>query len=1288
MPAAATAYDLISPHRPNVPISARERAQDAWDLVCEQPHAHGGDTSLMTDLLGRSVLAAASRMQFNHRDPNASPTVAVPVQLRNGALTGLITVRRQPNGEVTTTGIGNCHALLPINEAGATVLRRPPTATGTETNTTIVFVGFDRRAGALIDACEAYPMLLATSIHQLDKVDLTPGSRVLIFVQKGQKKRGVTAFKRLREAGVNVSIATIDEIEGMPKTPAEGTALVNLMTNRSGNRSALRAPIKYVSLSAAREELKAILTDVAASIQDGLPVYVAIKASAGVGKSYAILALAQACADAGTPLKILYLAPNHDLLHDLEKRAEEMGLAFRIHRGKTFRPSEDDPAYCDKETNSGLVSLMRANGIGQESHHLCKTMVEGELVLCPSLPTCKWRNQWAGVDYSTTIVGATTHAIFSGGHPDWTEGTFDLIVIDERIWDIAIPSKAIQESAFLPKDLRRNDYDVGSELVKALKFREPILTALSAAGIDAERVAGYASALNPKLPTIRPNWSDSKVERQLNSAKGERLLAYAAIKALHEHMVANPTEKDATFLSVDEGKDGVKVVWNPKAERHEKWVDTSIVAIDADLDKSIHEYVLGKKSSANLLWEYHDIAVERNATVVQVNDKSLSYASLESAEALADITRSIIKHADLHKKLLVIVPLKVEKRLATMALPANVQVTHFNAIRGRDDWKECDAVIVFGRNHPRLDDIEIMATALTGVRVRSPRDCGQIGVRQARDVETGDGDDERMLATVHPEPVAQALLEQVRECETLQGADRVRPAARTGEDRPTIYIACNLPLPGIKVDRFISWNAFCDKTSGYDAYAIDRLDRRLAVPASVSGLMSVEGSPWPTKEAAKSALKRSTVVIPAIRTVTATAADDLELDSELDSPTTRRPAQPTRRGFRLASQIKVADNDGDQGGDSYDSNRGGDIGGARLYISSMTRTPIDLVVMRYPSKRGQYAVAIHPIHQWKAPPGTTVTTERPSHQIVMAKPPLPTIDRRGDGDTEQNESNVSQSPSLSPARLHWVTEVATRQLEEMLGRPLSANGVTVVGVIPARQYAAQTHESEAVAAKESVAATGNIMQPDTPVTDDTAHPDDVRFAKLATWDIEFLAGDDGFDSDYRAYVERKEAREAIENAKPTVVNQPPQTPVTASAEKFESPSPRRRTPKPPAPPAVAPVDDDCSDYRPSPEALAYLHRRALDELEDGHRAFDAIQKALAVTQRATDDSDNDDHDPDPSPPPTRRPRSTWVETMVPRRRRCSSTPWLEDQPSNTSPALRPDPNALVERYLRHRNMLN
>ncbi len=83
--------------------------------------------------------------------------------------------------------------------------------------------------------------------------------------------------------------------------------------------------------------------------------------------------------------------------------------------------------------------------------------------------------------------------------------------------------------------------------------------------------------------------------------------------------------------------------------------------------------------------------------------------------------------------------------------------------------------------------------------------------------------------SVHPDPRAQALLEQVREREIEQAVARLRLVHR---DRPaTVYLLTNVPL-NLEIATVTTWNAL---VRDREAEACAPLGRRVAVQRQASG---------------------------------------------------------------------------------------------------------------------------------------------------------------------------------------------------------------------------------------------------------------------------------------------------------------------------------------------------------------------------------------------------------------------------------------------------------------------
>jgi hypothetical protein len=182
-----------------------------------------------------------------------------------------------------------------------------------------------------------------------------------------------------------------------------------------------------------------------------------------------------------------------------------------------------------------------------------------------------------------------------------------------------------------------------------------------------------------------------------------------------------------------------------------------------------------------------------------------------------------------------------------------VEYGHFNAIRGKDRWKEVDVIVVAGRTQPSVHEIERLADALffksdQQIAYIAPDADGRIswpvesrgfrGVAGAAPVE------------YHPDPVCAALLSQIREAELIQAIDRARLVHRA-PDRPCkVLVLTNVVLP-LTVHQLSTWEALIPDRFTRAAW------RGPAVPASYGELARVFPDLWPSAGAVEQDYRRS-----------------------------------------------------------------------------------------------------------------------------------------------------------------------------------------------------------------------------------------------------------------------------------------------------------------------------------------------------------------------------------------------------------------------------------------------
>ncbi|MEI7457642.1 MAG: hypothetical protein WCK93_13060, partial [Nitrosomonadales bacterium] len=157
----------------------------------------------------------------------------------------------------------------------------------------------------------------------------------------------------------------------------------------------------------------------------------------------------------------------------------------------------------------------------------------------------------------------------------------------------------------------------------------------------------------------------------------------------------------------------------------------------------------------------------------------------------ADLARYIEIKASQHKTCLVICQIELEDELKKIGLPSNVDINHFNNVRGIDGWKFVDYFLVIHQTLPTPDVIEAIAESLTG------RSVTPVG----RWYPKADGGSE-----YHPDKTAEDCRWSVCEAEIGQVIGRGRGINRTSENPVLIEVMNNLELP-LPVAETRQWQA-------------------------------------------------------------------------------------------------------------------------------------------------------------------------------------------------------------------------------------------------------------------------------------------------------------------------------------------------------------------------------------------------------------------------------------------------------------------------------------------------
>jgi hypothetical protein len=109
-------------------------------------------------------------------------------------------------------------------------------------------------------------------------------------------------------------------------------------------------------------------------------------------------------------------------------------------------------------------------------------------------------------------------------------------------------------------------------------------------------------------------------------------------------------------------------------------------------------------------------------------------------------------------------------------LPEHVTTAHFGGLRGLNSFERCETAVILGREQPSAQAIETLTRPFTETDAEPFLPVGEY-VLQARGRRMRDPTmPNTVYVQVHPDPRCQAMLEQVREAEIVQGVTGYAPS--------------------------------------------------------------------------------------------------------------------------------------------------------------------------------------------------------------------------------------------------------------------------------------------------------------------------------------------------------------------------------------------------------------------------------------------------------------------------------------------------------------------------------
>lgn len=636
-----------------------------------------------------------------------------------------------------------------------------------------------------------------------------------------------------------------------------------------------------------------------AEIATAPPPVLAIAASPGIGKSriareeLARFELARFSGD------VVFHAPTMKLAEEAAAHAQELQAGWHVTRGRSaMQPGSGyngGPPLLPMCARSEEAERAARAGL-RVKPTLCERKTEDGLELCPHHATCPYVQQWLPLDNAPALRFEAS--VYLKLPSDGSGRKTGLRVIDETIWrefartaDLPFDAwlRPRRESAALPIRKGRKKPPTEAERAEAAgkatdatKAAHDVLKALQdgkdlqSLPYSAEDFREFAEMeRGPDVLNIGPGSPDDAIRAALKAHEAgdrydsKRAAVWAVLADALEAGVETSERlrivRDVPAPGLSEPRDVLRVCWFVEPPR-----DAPVLLLDADADAEITERLF---PGARIV----RAEVRPNAEVVQVSDMTFSKRALSSkktrqklaalvrAEVLADRLQGVRGVLAIATKQAVrqffedaghSLEGKTERQISAYMMATELHGARWlwfgPAALGLNDWKEFGTAVVIGREELPTDVLEDYLRAIkgdTGEPLRlAPRDerGGNKLPRAMQPYLMADGSGRAVTIGAHPDKLGRALQVQGREMATRQGFERLRLATAT--ERKRVVLACNVPIPGLPVDKLVSWQELAP--SRFEAAMAEVAQRGGVLRLSATGLAKDAPETFPTAKAA------------------------------------------------------------------------------------------------------------------------------------------------------------------------------------------------------------------------------------------------------------------------------------------------------------------------------------------------------------------------------------------------------------------------------------------------------
>ncbi|HGJ64535.1 TPA: hypothetical protein ENS27_04000 [bacterium] len=535
-----------------------------------------------------------------------------------------------------------------------------------------------------------------------------------------------------------------------------------------------KANIEHISLDKARNKLKEDLSKI--DINGEAKTYLLTHPS-GVGKTHHV-------AEYVKDRSFLWLCAIHDLAREtIEKHFSGMNVVELKSRKYMIKT---------KELNC-LLTFKIMNSVPEEASIVCETK-------CYMGCRCEYYTNLHKARKSNCIFGMHAHLQNPDSIKDYIAKS-DIVIIDESFSSHYIGEEGfhkcdienfigllelIAKSELMMKETRAISNELIKYLTNLLQDSESEISIDSFPTINDELTQIYYKAIR-KL-----RWQGNIISMLQYAYKNQAMIV--------------KRDDYYTYMKVAKLPDDVPIIIldaSGNADFYEKMLNRKVIAygLDQNVTQFAHvtQFLDGIHTRSSLLMEKPDGTLLRKKTY---------YRLVKLIQA--------IKHKHLGEKIVIGAKMSVEIKLKGSKIEdKNTKIIHYYDIRGINDYKDCDVLVILGSPMLSFDDIAREARLIFNQNWNDDEMVEQMKI-DGKSWVKADYAKDGIGYEIHTFKFSNDYIEQYYRhsviAELLQMLGRIRPYDDENEGKDKhVYIITNTPIPNVKIDEMITIKEFMQR---------------------------------------------------------------------------------------------------------------------------------------------------------------------------------------------------------------------------------------------------------------------------------------------------------------------------------------------------------------------------------------------------------------------------------------------------------------------------------------------